>query len=387
MRTRRLVRQLGAGALALALASGLFFSFFRVVPTTHYTSETMIRLPWGRGEVAAGVGVARDGRLHGPQGFDVDRGGRVFLADTANGRILAFDDRGVLFRVFPLPGARGGAATSPLAGRPRPDLVAVDDDGTVYVADNGRREVLALDPLGRQRASYRLGAGRGIFRVEALVAGGGRAYGILWEISRERSGRALVQLVKPGVEDDGWGKVRRLGGLEQRPGIQLPPERRSLAGRLDAVAVVGGAKGAAVPAAPVPHSLAVGPGGRLLVEAVWPGTLERLVVPVDARGRPGRPMPLELPGEAPRQAALAGVDARGSIYLAVNPGGRGGRLVRLDAHGRPLWTGNAPWRGEVQLLVGARADAGGNLYVLHPAPGGLTIDRLTLDHGWRLAPR
>ncbi len=78
--------------------------------------------------------------LFGPRGLAIDAGGNLLVADTGNKRILQFTPEGELVRQ-----AGGGG---PLLGSfEEPTSIAVDPrDGSIYVADAWNRRIQKLDP-------------------------------------------------------------------------------------------------------------------------------------------------------------------------------------------------------------------------------------------------
>lgn len=72
--------------------------------------------------------------LEAPEGVAVDRAGDVYVADTGNGRVVAFRTDGTTATIG--------------SGFERPRGVAVDVDGNVYVADTGNDRVVVVPPGG-----------------------------------------------------------------------------------------------------------------------------------------------------------------------------------------------------------------------------------------------
>jgi trimeric autotransporter adhesin len=83
-------------------------------------------------------GLATAATLSGPQGVCLDTNGNIFIADTANNKIRKVTvSTGVITTVAgngdPLFGGDDGAATS--AGLNKPEDVAVDSSGNIFIAD------------------------------------------------------------------------------------------------------------------------------------------------------------------------------------------------------------------------------------------------------------
>jgi len=91
------------------------------------------------------------GQLDEPNGVAVDSRGHAFVADTLNDRVQEFDPAGTFLAEWrgPEPGFYG------------PRDVAIGEDDTVYVLDQGRARVVVRSPDGSQSAFGSLGGGDG----------------------------------------------------------------------------------------------------------------------------------------------------------------------------------------------------------------------------------
>ncbi len=111
--------------------------------------------PDGRVSTVAGDGVAgyRDGpgyqaRFNGPIGVAVDRTGRLIVADTYNDRIRAIGPDGT---VTTLAGSAEPGLLDGMGDQARFDTpcgVAIDDTGTIHVADTGNGLVRRIETAG-----------------------------------------------------------------------------------------------------------------------------------------------------------------------------------------------------------------------------------------------
>ncbi|MCW5827696.1 MAG: tetratricopeptide repeat protein [Deltaproteobacteria bacterium] len=101
------------------------------------------------------------GSLRDPQGVAIRHGGRVYVADTGNGRISVFGEDGLFLGVFG-PESKGTGATLK-----KPVDVAVDPEENIYVADSGLREVVIFNRDWRRLT--KIGRDRG-FSEPAAVA-------------------------------------------------------------------------------------------------------------------------------------------------------------------------------------------------------------------------
>ena len=99
-------------------------------------------------------GIATDARLGiGPSGLAIDAGDRLFVVDTANHCVRRIDPDGTIHQAAgtcAIAGWLPGLAMDLLRGQRlyRPRAVAVDRDGTLYVADTGNRRIVRFAPDG-----------------------------------------------------------------------------------------------------------------------------------------------------------------------------------------------------------------------------------------------
>jgi DNA-binding beta-propeller fold protein YncE len=122
-------------------------------------------------------GIIKDRRRGPLNGFDRPydlirgAGGRVYLSEFRGGRVSVLDSRGNWLSYI---GAKG-LADGMFAG---PQYLAADEDGYLYVADYGKREISKFDPDG----AFILSFGRksalfpGFLSPTGLAAGGGRIF-------------------------------------------------------------------------------------------------------------------------------------------------------------------------------------------------------------------
>jgi sugar lactone lactonase YvrE len=103
-------------------------------------------------------------RLNNPLGVAVGPRGTVYIADTGNNRILKIDKTGGRIDTFAgsPDGTAGRSGDRGLATQARldhPSGVAVDPDGTVYIADTNNGVVRKVDATGRIDSLPNLGPG------------------------------------------------------------------------------------------------------------------------------------------------------------------------------------------------------------------------------------
>lgn len=95
-------------------------------------------------------GPAAQAQLREPTGVAVDAQGSVFIADGADGRVRKIDRAGMI-TTYAGPGAaaRGGAsvnaATTPLV---QPVALSLDSDGSLFIADAGACQIFRVDTHG-----------------------------------------------------------------------------------------------------------------------------------------------------------------------------------------------------------------------------------------------
>ncbi|MYG02134.1 MAG: hypothetical protein F4173_07605 [Acidobacteriia bacterium] len=97
-------------------------------------------------------GLASEARLSRPEGVAVDAAGNVFVADTNNGRIRRIDSSTGVIETFAGTASGGKWVSGGLASETqlrRPSAVAVDGEGNVYLTDTSDNRVLRVDSLTR----------------------------------------------------------------------------------------------------------------------------------------------------------------------------------------------------------------------------------------------
>ena len=95
-------------------------------------------------------GPARNAAFSFPGDVAVDRDGSIYIADTYNNRIRKVDSGGVLTTVAGTgePGFRGDGGPASQARFESPVAVAIGSDGAIYVADRGNRRIRKIDNSG-----------------------------------------------------------------------------------------------------------------------------------------------------------------------------------------------------------------------------------------------
>jgi streptogramin lyase len=157
--------------------------------------------------------LARDGRMtaqwrgsfFGPRGIAVGPDGRVYLADTGNNCIRVFDGEGKEVATWGRRGAGPGEMEEPMG-------VAVDARGRVYVCDNGNARVQVLDGAGAFVRSFPVPGWRTAAYSEPKIAV--TPAGIVWVTV------PLADVVR--AYDAGGALLRELRGPEQGAPFRKP---------------------------------------------------------------------------------------------------------------------------------------------------------------------
>jgi YYY domain-containing protein len=89
----------------------------------------------------AGEWKSKAAELYGPRGVAVARDGKVWVTDTGNHRIVAYDRELAGKQVFGKIGSGPGNFSSPVG-------IAAGPSGSIYVADSGNRRIQVLDENG-----------------------------------------------------------------------------------------------------------------------------------------------------------------------------------------------------------------------------------------------
>ena len=99
-------------------------------------------------------GDARGARLNHPLGVTVDAAGRLFIADSASGRIRRVSPDGRIATVAGRGSSTlegdfsGDGGPAPWASFERPGCIVADSAGRLFVGDAGSRRIRRIDPDG-----------------------------------------------------------------------------------------------------------------------------------------------------------------------------------------------------------------------------------------------
>jgi sugar lactone lactonase YvrE len=101
------------------------------------------------GESGAADGAGANARFNSPHGLAIDRTGNLYVADTDNHLIRKISTRGAVSTLAGAPGQSGAEdGAGPHARFKSPLGVAIDRNGTLYVADSGNHTVRTISTEG-----------------------------------------------------------------------------------------------------------------------------------------------------------------------------------------------------------------------------------------------
>ncbi len=162
-------------------------------------------------------GLGTDARFRNPKAVAVDDGGTIYVADTGNHTIRAIDPTGAVTTVAGKPGEPGNADGAASDARFRsPAAIAVDWTGTLYVADTGNHTIRMISPTGvvttMAGAPGVRGAADGLGSSARFSSPAGIALGAEEALFVADSGNSAVRRVSP------MGAVATVAGLSGTTG-------------------------------------------------------------------------------------------------------------------------------------------------------------------------
>jgi|GEM_PF-2242155 len=350
------------GLLVLVLVLGLAFSAgaVEVSVTAVAAAVPFLQGRWGDGPGEFGLGTDGLGRPSGPGCVAVDSRGRLYIADTHNGRVVRYDRSGRL------DSAWNSSWEAGLEERLRPVDIAVDGGGRLFVALSEGTTVLSLDARG-------LLSGR---HETAPPAQDGFRWTLdcIWP-DPKAGFRAMVTGQAAG------SRTSRI--------VRFDAGGRMVAA--DACWDIAAGEGSSSPGAAgvLPEGFCVGSRSEIYVTF----RAGPFGVRVERLGRGGTPLWSNLvAGERIIKAsALVGGDSKGA-YLAVDYG-ETAQVVFVARQGEALVLAEiAPFRPPAGLSAGAapycampgRLASGGQLYVISGSSEAFSVDRLTVRRVPRL---
>lgn len=311
---------------------------------------------------------ARNAWLNGPEGVAVDANGTLYIADTFNGRIRRVGTDGIITTAAGIgsTGVDGGDNGPPAnAALSLPTDVTVDRFGNLYIADFGNSRVRMVANGAIMSVA---GRNNGAPIVEGEEAVNARLNGPTG-VAVDRNGNFFF--VEAGI-GSGTGlargdhkvwKVSSTGVMTTLAGSGLPS--------------FGGDNGSAAAAQlDTPTGVAIDAGGNLLIADSLNQRIRKVsrgtITTVTGTGTGGFNGEVALVGNAqlntPRGVAA---DAAGNFYVAdtgnnrVREGQPGGNLFTVAGNGNASYFGDggAATRGSVNAPEGVAVDAAGNLYI------------------------
>ena len=90
-------------------------------------------------------GLGTDARLHSPEGLAFDSEGRLYIADTGNDRVLRLNVRNGVIRAITEQGLPGSNSTSTVATFNSPTALAIDSADNLYIAEMEDHRIRMMD--------------------------------------------------------------------------------------------------------------------------------------------------------------------------------------------------------------------------------------------------
>lgn len=300
-------------------------------------------------------GPATAAALNRPQGVAVDQAGNVFIADTDNQRVRKISAAGVITTIAGLDPAAGDRGPGLLAKLSQPSGLALDGNGSLFIADSGNQRIRKVTRDGTITTIAGMGvagySGDGGSAVAAQLNNPGG-------LAIDRSGNLLFA-------DTANHRIRRItpGGT-----IDTIAGTSEIGNRGDAGPAVGAMLNS-------PSAVAVDAAGRVYIA----DSANNRIRVIDAAGylQPYAGDPAGLPGFLDGEALAAkfdfpralAFDSTGYLYVAdyfnhrirrVTPGGT---RVESFVGGSTGWGAGPPSDLALGFPAGVAVDSGRNVYV------------------------
>ncbi|HEU5101218.1 MAG TPA: NHL repeat-containing protein, partial [Roseiflexaceae bacterium] len=247
--------------------------------------------PDGRSLRTIGSAGSGEGQFQEPRGVAVDRQGNLYVADTWNARVQKFDSSGKFLKswgsgndigsgrfALPTDGTEAGNAAAPL-GFYGPRAVAVDERGSVYIADTGNKRIVVTDSEGNFLYQWgHAGNEPGAFNEPIGVAVDPQGYvyvadtwnGRVQVFSRGQDGKvgATPQITwrVPGWQPNTYDDPYLATGQNGQIYVSVPGRNMVLAANLNGdIQLRWGGKGEDTASLTLPSGLAVAQDGTLYV--------------------------------------------------------------------------------------------------------------------------
>ncbi len=170
-------------------------------------------------------GLSADASLNTPAGLAVDGSGNLYVADSRNHRIRRVSRNDLIIRTIAGSGGPGGGFSGDgglavNAQLNRPSGLAIDNFGTLYIADSGNSRIRRVDPNGIITTVAGSGVRAGVcFGVACYSGDDGPA--IDAQLSRSLEGLSVDNSGNLYIADRGNHRVRKV--TFNTPPSELPP--------------------------------------------------------------------------------------------------------------------------------------------------------------------
>jgi len=134
---------------SLLLSIGLFLTGAPARAASNYTTPYVLVPLAGSSSIGSADGLGANARFYRPQGIATDTVGNVYLADTSNQTIRKITPAGQVSTLAGTPGLAGHAdGVASIALFNDPSGIAVDPTGNIYVADFNGYSLRKITPAG-----------------------------------------------------------------------------------------------------------------------------------------------------------------------------------------------------------------------------------------------
>ncbi len=214
----------GARGFAVSEAHGVF-----VADTDSNRMQVFDHAGKFKLEVGAGgmFGKGKEGRLSEPGAVAVNEKGTVYVAESGNARVSAFNPKGDFLFAF---GPQIGGLTLQ-----DPAALVYDQEGFIYVLDRGLKKVIKCEPSGGFVSSWgELGEGIGQFVDPVAMAYDGKTYLYVLDAGNPRvsvfdkEGNWITNFFSRGSDDRGFKQPSAIAVTGSRLSIADPGQNRIL---------------------------------------------------------------------------------------------------------------------------------------------------------------